>query len=358
MSGARRSGRRGRSACGAALGALALAWLAGCAAAGIPREALPPESIAFRYRTAEEAEKLAALRERIRRAAQPRNDPRKQNMIDLNQVGEVVGIGPDQEERAAANLGKVALVHPHEGEVEVMDWAPRGTRPLAWSPDHRRLLYLMLQRGVAQIYEYDLDAKRLKAITVGTRPHFAASYGPDGKIAFSRYTPLSREGGGIRIFVRDPETGRARPVTPGPADSKPSMAPDGRFVIFEQRDEKGRARIARLDLGPDLEPQGEVRVIGMGQDPEITPDGQWVVYAAPLDGRLRIWRMRPDGSGKQRIGPHIVDKDEMDPSVSPDGRFVVFVSKEWDLKRLVVRPITGGPTWPLTREGEGLEPVW
>lgn len=336
--------------------ALALAALvAGCATGGVPRDELGDRPIAFLYRTPEEAEKLALLRQRIRRSALDRLDPRRQNMIDLNALGEFVGLGPDEEERAAALLGKVALYHPDTGAVEVMDWAQRGTRPLAWSPDHRKLLFLMLQRGVSQIYEYDLDARRLTAVTAGAESHLHAAYGPRGRIVFSRWTALGREAGGIRLFLHDPaEGGRPRPITPGPADGKPVVSPDGRFVIFEQRDAQGGGRIARIDL----EPGAEVQVLARGQDADLSADGAWVVYSAPLRGHLRLWRMRPDGSGKQRIGPHLVQKDEMDPSFSPDGRYVVFVSLEYDLKRLNVRPVAGGPTWPLTREGEGLEPIW
>lgn len=342
----------------ALLGALLLAVAAaqaGCITSSLPRDELPEQPIAFRYRTNEEAERLAQVRERARRTLADRRNPRKSNMINLNQVGEIVGLTADQEERAAAMLGKVALYHPRRGEVEVMEWAPRGTRPLAWSPDHRRLLYIMIRRGKSHVYEYDLDSRQLAAVTVTDRMHLAASYGPDGEIVFSRFTPVDREGrGGIRLFLRDPESGRARPITPGPADSKPVVSPDGRFVIFERRDEDGRASIARVDLEPGAEP----RRLATGQDPTLTPDGQWVVYAAPLSGHLMLWRMRPDGSGKQRIGPNLVEETEEDPSVSPDGRWVVFVSSEYDLKRLMVRPLEGGPTWPLTQEGEGLEPIW
>lgn len=344
------------SACARILAAalLGVAFV-GCITSGLPTDELPEAPIAFRYRDREEAEKLAQVRTRARRAAADRFDPKRSNMIDLNTVGEVVGLVADQEERAAALLGKVALYHPRTGEIEVMEWAPRGTRPLAWSPDHGRLLYMMSQRGRQHIYEYDVATQRLTAVTTGDLMHFSAAYGPDGEIVFSRLTPVTPQGeGGIRLYLRDPDTGRARPITPGPADSKPVVSPDGRFVIFEQRDEQARGVIARVDL----EEGGEPRVLGMGHDPTLTPDGAWVVYSASLRDKQQLWRMHPDGSGKRRIGPNLVDEVEVDPAVSPDGRFVVFVSQEYDLSRLMVRPLEGGPTWPLKLEGEGLEPAW
>ncbi|MDX1650407.1 MAG: hypothetical protein R3263_11195, partial [Myxococcota bacterium] len=61
MSDAPRRPRGGRRA---ALVGAALALLSGCAGAGLPPEELPAAPIAFRYRTPEEAEKLALVRER------------------------------------------------------------------------------------------------------------------------------------------------------------------------------------------------------------------------------------------------------------------------------------------------------
>lgn len=328
---------------------------AGCLTTSLPREELPEQPIAFVYRTRDEAEQLALVRERMRRAMERTSPLEDRNVLDLNQLGEAVGLGPDAEDRAAAMLGRVALYHPRRGEVELLDFAPRGTRPLAWSPDHRRLLYLMSQRGVAQVYEYDLDSKDVRPVTTAGRRHLSGAIGPGGLVVFSELTPIERGGGGIRLFLRDPESGRAAPITAGPADSKPVIAPDASYVIFEQRDAEARGRIARVDLPAD---DAEPRVIAMGEDPSLTPDGEWVVYAAPVRGSRKLWRMRPDGSGKQRIGPGLVDEEELDPSVSPDGAYVVFVSEDFDLKRLMLRPLRGGPTWPLITDGEGLEPVW
>jgi len=359
--------RGGRSSSGApvqaalrrlALAAGAAAALGGCATSALPQEELPEVAIAFVHRSIEDAERLQEMRERTEKARRPQLNPQaNRSVFDLNQAAELVGLSDGEEARAAARLGRIAFYHPRRGEIEVLEWAPRGTRPLAWSPDRKRLLYLMYQRGATQVFEYDLAKDRLTSVTQVRRPHLHAAYGPEGQVVFSRWTPVVGDEGGIRLFLRD-ASGRAQPITPGPADTKPAVGPGTRYVVFERRDLEGRVMIARVDLDEAVRPEGEVRILATGTDPSITPDGSWVVYAARLGGLMRIWRMRPDGSGKQRVGPGLVDEDELDPSVSPDGRFVVFVSREYEFKRLMVRPLDGGPTWPLITEGEGLEPIW
>lgn len=328
----------------------------GCRTTALPVEELPATPIAFRFRTIDEAERLAEARARSEKGPGSSRPGEQRAVVDLNALGERMGVAAGAGERLAATLGKVALYHPRSETLEVVEWAPRGTRPLAWSPDRKKLLFLMVQRGTTGIFEYDLETELLVPVVSSQRRHLAASYGPDGTIVFSRVDPVDRQGrGGIRLHLLDVATGRSRPLTQGPTDSKPVVPAKGRFVVFEQRDAQGRSRIARLDL---RDPAAEPQVLAMGQDPSVTPDGEWVVYAAPLRGDLRLWRMRPDGSAKQGIGPHLTGVMESDPHVSPDGRFVVFVSRELDRLRLLVRPLAGGPTWPLITEGEGLEPVW
>lgn len=349
----------GASLAAAAVAALCATALLGCATSALPREELPELPIAFVHRSLEDAERLQEMRERKEEAQRPQGNRRgARKVFDLNQVGEVVGLSAGREERAAARLGRIAFYHPQRGEIEVLDWAPRGTRPLAWSPDRTRLLYLMYQRGATQVFEYDLEKDQLTTITTARRPHLYASYGPGGEIVFSRWTPIVRGEGGIRLFLRDASGSRPFAITDGPADTKPVVGPDADYVVFEQRSLEGRVRIARVDLDEAGRPVGEARALAAGTDPSITADGSWVVYTARFGGRSRIWRMRPDGSGKNAVGPHLVDEDERDPTVSPDGRWVVFVSPERELQRLLVRPLDGGPTWPLITEGEGLEPVW
>jgi Tol biopolymer transport system component len=57
------------------------------------------------------------------------------------------------------------------------------------------------------------------------------------------------------------------------------------------------------------------------QNPQETPDGQWVVYCSTNPSRLGLWRMRPDGRDPVRIFEGAVQL----PEISPDGQRVLFI---------------------------------
>jgi uncharacterized protein YraI len=85
----------------------------------------------------------------------------------------------------------------------------------------------------------------------------------------------------------------------------------GRMVIHD-----GRGNIYLYDLG-----RGELRWLTNGYDPEISRDGEQVVFARS-GGANGIWIMNADGSNERRI----FDEGEIlrSPKWSPDGRWVVY----------------------------------
>jgi Tol biopolymer transport system component len=58
------------------------------------------------------------------------------------------------------------------------------------------------------------------------------------------------------------------------------------------------------------------------ENPTMTADGEWIIYASSNDEKYGIWKIRPDGTDAERIaeGPFLI------PEVSPDGRYVAFMS--------------------------------
>jgi Tol biopolymer transport system component len=56
------------------------------------------------------------------------------------------------------------------------------------------------------------------------------------------------------------------------------------------------------------------------ENPTATRDGRWVVYNSSNPAKSGIWRIRPDGTGPERIVPGAWST----PEVSPDGLYVAF----------------------------------
>ena len=58
--------------------------------------------------------------------------------------------------------------------------------------------------------------------------------------------------------------------------------------------------------------------------PSFSADGQWVVFTSERDGQAEIYRVRPDGSGMERLTDHPAFDDQA--ALSPDGKTLAFVS--------------------------------
>lgn len=55
----------------------------------------------------------------------------------------------------------------------------------------------------------------------------------------------------------------------------------------------------------------------------VSPDGQWVLFGRQIDGRMELWRMRPDGTGEFQI-THTPDWQEGGAFYMPDSKHIIF----------------------------------
>jgi hypothetical protein len=345
----------------AALRCLPLLWALACITSGVPDSELPEQPIAIAYRTPEEARRRAEDWDHTQAAAAPQPDadhprPTRQGYGDLvareddvdQLLSRLFGNGGKDDD---PHLGRLALLDPRTHEVEVIAAARRGAIPLAWSPDHERLLFSQPDRQnlEVQIYEYARADATVRAVTQGPLSHAQACYAPEGRIVVAvvdtRETPYR-----THIAVSGPG-GRSplEPITEGPSDHSPVCRPGREGVAFVR----------------DAPPNGEIyyleghalRRLSPGRHPTFSPDGEWLVFAAPMKRELRLWRIRPDGSGRAPVGHGI--RHEARPAVSPDGRLVAYVASEEEPRRhLYLRRFDGSGDRILFSKGDGEFPVW
>ncbi len=343
-----------RAAAAALLLAPILAGLAGCAGNAVRLAQLPEAPLAVVYRPPEIARRRAELladREERRRKAEAELRRRARGIFDLERVGELFGRAAPPDLRRLQ--GRVVLLHPRTGEIEGLPGLLPGDLPLDWSADHRRLLFASVRRGGPQLFELDLGSGEVRPLTTGS-DHPWGRFGPDGRLVVVEVRGTDEEPT-MRVAVTEPGGGRAVALTPGPTDWAPVWSPGGRQIVYVGALSGGESGILSVRLEGERASPPRVLARG-GMDPTFTPDGEWIVYAAETPRGFRIFRMRPDGTGKIAVGRGL--REERRPRVSPDGLFVAFVSMEAGRERLLVRRLDGRGEGRLLEDGDGAFPVW
>ncbi|MDP3561484.1 MAG: Tol-Pal system beta propeller repeat protein TolB [Legionellaceae bacterium] len=158
----------------------------------------------------------------------------------------------------------------------------------AWSPDGRQLAVVLSKGGSPKIYSVDLSSGNMKQLTFGGAIDTEPRYAPDGRsilftsgrggtpqiyrlsladgsinrVSFNgnynaraSYTPnqqsivmLHREDRQFNIGVQNVGSGQVLALTNSPMDESPSVAPNGRLVLYATRDQnRGVLAIVSID---------------------------------------------------------------------------------------------------------------
>lgn len=349
--------RRARGALAGLLGAIALAASgAGCAGPGLPLDEVTDAPLAIVYWDAATARKRQELIEQMQSGSR---GPTREGVARIESLAEVVGLG----DGAAADLelqrfpGRIVLLNPRTLEIVPFPAAPPNARPLAWSRDHRRLLFNSSHQegGRTQLYAFDRDTGEVLKLTHGPDYHLEGDYGPDGGLlaTFVRLGPDQQEAG---LDVRTPTGGGARAVVEGRYPTTPRWSPDGASIVYVEADNASGRRDRSVIVRQTPEADARRDTLARGREPVYTPDGRSIVYTAQTDAGWQLRRMRADGSGRAPLGQSV--RDERWPAVSPDGRHVVYVSSADGSDQLFIRRIDGSGDRILLEDGAVAFPVW
>lgn len=214
---------------------------------------------------------------------------------------------------------ELEILDVETGGREVVYRSPRALQAPNWTPDGKALIY----NCDGRLYRFDLDARSPFPIDTG----FATSNNNDHALSFDGRTLAisqhsAEDGGESIIFTVPAGGGTPRRVTARGPSYLHGWSLDGRTLVFTG------GRGGNYDVYAIPAAGGEeVRLTdagGLDDGPEYAPDGLWIYFNSNRTGRMKLWRMRPDGSGQEQVTFGTLN--DWFPHVSPDGRRIAFLS--------------------------------
>jgi Tol biopolymer transport system component/DNA-binding winged helix-turn-helix (wHTH) protein len=188
------------------------------------------------------------------------------------------------------------------------------------------------------LLELGRDGRSARWISHANSPDRQPVFSPDGKhVAFA-----SNRDGNMNLWQISLDTGAIRRLTESRAtDYDPGFSPDGKRLIFSS-DRTGHFEIYMAN--PDGSAATQVTHDGVdAENATMTADLQWLVYASANPQKAGIWKIHPDGSQATRLVSGIGNN----PEVSPDGTYALYIANPHpDLAEIHVVRISDGAEIP------------
>jgi serine/threonine protein kinase/Tol biopolymer transport system component len=200
------------------------------------------------------------------------------------------------------------------------------------------------------------EAHPLSAGNQNDDGQWGLAWTPDGKIAYYSYASKHAD-----LWEMGADGSNPQRLTSNDASSEtlgsawPAVSLRGGFIAFAHRDRHGQRSIWRMDMdGSNLK-----RLTQGKEDfkPTISPDGRWVVFVLIEGGKWVLMKVSSEG------GPavQLTDYTSSMPSVSPDGKWIacLYAPSQNQPASLAIVPFAGGQpakVFPLPSSGGGPHP--
>jgi Tol biopolymer transport system component len=245
---------------------------------------------------------------------------------------------------------RMEIVNVADGKRKVI-WEKNGRFEAPnWMPDGKRLLFNM--DGL--IYTIPVSGGKISQINTGSVKNCNNDHGIsfDGKLLAISSSKPNEQGGSSAVWVLPVTGGEPKLITEKTPSYFHGWAPDNKHLVYVAiRDGKKVYNIYRNST----EGNDEVALtnIEAGQHVdgcEYSPDGKYIYYNGNHTGTMQLWRIKPDGTGREQL---TFDKyNNWFPHISPDGKWIFFISFPLDIdpnshpsyKRVMLRimPVTMG----------------
>ena len=250
-----------------------------------------------------------------------------------------------------------------------------------WSQDGKRILFQSNKSGKWQLYILDIETKRQTAITQDS----ANNNFPDWSFDNQRVAFVSDRNGNEEVYVMNTDgTGLQRITSDAGRDIHPYFSPDGKFLLFNSTRGNSSFDIFRYDFStgetrrltdtnddetcaryaPDLKRIVYLRngtltddvfilntASGLSDNVTNTPksrdgwpmfshQGDWIYFSSMEKGSHSIYRIKPDGTGKEQLTQAAADEEDARVCVGQDGKSFIYNKRKngaIDIRRVTLQ---------------------
>lgn len=217
--------------------------------------------------------------------------------------------------------------------LEVLD-ITSGHRRVIWEKNDRFEAPNFMPDGKKLLFNMDGLLYTIP-VTVGTPTVFPTGFANrnnnDHGISFDgKWLALSHHRDGMpdfgsTVYVMPLSGGEPRLITEETPSYWHGWSADNRQVLYvAKRNGSPLYHIYQKPIDGGKEVRLTDHTFGHVDGPEYSPDGKWIYYNGSQTGTMQLWRMRPDGSGKEQLT--FDENNNWFPHISPDGKWIAYLA--------------------------------
>jgi TolB protein len=236
-----------------------------------------------------------------------------------------------------------------DGVRKVIYESKTGFEAPNWMPDGKKLLF----NQAGSLYTIPVEGGTPQKLNTGDANKLNNDHGisfDKKKVAIS-HQRAGLPGNGSTVYVLPIEGGTPKLITEKTPSYFHGWTADNKEVLYvAKRDSVPVYNIYKSAVDNPKEVQLTFNTTGHVDGPESSPDGKYIYFNGSQTGTMHIFRMKPDGSGKEQLT--FDEYNNWFPHISPDGKWIVFISFLPDTdpndhppyKRVMLRlmPVCGG----------------
>lgn len=207
-----------------------------------------------------------------------------------------------------------------------------------WSFDNKRIAFVSDRDGNEEIYVMNTDGSGLQRITNDSARDIHPYFSPDGKYLLFNST---RGNSSLDIYRYEFATGDIMRLTDTYMDETCARyAPDMKRIVF-LRNGAMMDDVFVLNTATGLSNNVTNTPKIMDGWPMFSYQGNWIFYSSMESGTYCIYRVKPDGTGKQQLTNAATGEEDARVFVANDGKSFIYNKRKnglTEIRQAVIQP--------------------